>query len=131
MYLDSTSTFNATIDTLADLGIATTSRMITQHKNAISKKHAKTVNSILADYVKNTMILNIDDYYSIHTKQMPNMTTISTITHFATVLMNLIAIQRVILNTIIHNPILVDAKLIKINVANKFIMLYSFSHNQR
>jgi len=53
---------------------------------------------------------------------MPNMTTISTAAHLATVLMNLITTQSAILNTNIYNPILVDTELIKINIKNKFMI---------
>ncbi|CAG8693988.1 5710_t:CDS:2, partial [Gigaspora rosea] len=31
----------------------------------------------------------------------------------------------------IHNPLLVDANLIKLNIGNQFMTLYSLTHNQR
>jgi len=75
-------------------------------------------------------VLNINDYHSIHTKRMPNTTTISTATHLATILINLITTQNAILKLNIHNLKLVDADLIKKNLKNKFMMLYNLSHNQ-
>jgi len=45
MYLDSTETSNLTIDTLAMLGLITISLIISYHKNAVSKKHSKTIES--------------------------------------------------------------------------------------
>jgi len=74
------------------------------------------------------MVLNIDDYHSIHTKRMPNTTTISTTAHLATILINLIT-QHAIPKLNIHNLKLVDAKLIKVNLENKFMALYGLSHN--
>ena len=131
VYLDSTGTSNATIDTLADLGVTTTSCTVTRHKNTISEEYTRTIDSVLARYAENAMVLNIDDYHSIHTKRIPNTTTTSTAAHLATVLMNPIATQSAIPNTNIHNPVLVDAGLIKMNVTNKFMMLYGLSHNRR
>ena len=131
IYLDSVGTSNSSIDTLADLGVATTSRTVTRHKTTISEKHASTVDSALAQYVENAMVLNIDDYHSIHTKRMPNTTTTSDAAHLATILMNPIATQPAVSKINIHNPLLVDADLIKINMANKFMKFFGFSHNRR
>ncbi|CAG8725036.1 2080_t:CDS:1, partial [Funneliformis mosseae] len=82
-------------------------------------------------HAEKAMILNIDDYYSIHTKRMPNMTTTSTAVHLATILMNPITIQCAISNMNIHNPRLVDAELIKLNLNNRFMTPLGLSHNQR
>jgi hypothetical protein len=131
MHIDSTGTSNASIDTLADLGVTTTSRTTTQYKTATSEEHADTVDSALAEYAENAMVLNIDDYHSIHTKRTPNTTTTSTAAHLATVLMNPITTQSAISKMNIHNPALVDAELIKMNVATRFMVPYGLSHNQR
>jgi hypothetical protein len=56
MYIDSTGASNA-----SDLGITTTSRTITRYKTTTSKEHANTVDSILTEYAKNAIVLNIDD----------------------------------------------------------------------
>ncbi|CAJ0871309.1 18441_t:CDS:2, partial [Entrophospora sp. SA101] len=77
MYLDSTGTPDSTIDTLATLGMTITSRSIAYHKDAISKKHLTTVESNLADSTNSALVLNIDDYHSIHIKRMPDTTTTS------------------------------------------------------
>ncbi len=129
MYLDLTSISNITMDTLANLNIAIMSCIITCYKNIISEKYAKIIDSVLAKYAENIMILNIDNYYSIHTKWMSNMTITSIVTYLTIVLINLITTQNVISNTNIYNLIFVNAGLIKINVANKFIKLYGLSHN--
>ncbi|RIB07747.1 hypothetical protein C2G38_2213467 [Gigaspora rosea] len=131
LYLDSVGASDSSIDTLADLGVTTTSRTVARHKTAISEEHANAVNSILAQYMENAMVLNINDYHSIHTKRVPNTTTTSDAAHLATILINPIMIQPAISNIDIHNPLLVDAELIKRNIATKFMTLYSFSHNQR
>jgi len=129
MYLDSTGVSNASIDTLADLGVTTTSRTISRHKTNVSDDHAKTVDSKLVEHAEKAMILNIDDYHSIHTKRMPNTTTTSTAAHLATILMNPITTQCAIPNRNLHNPRLVDAELIKLNLNNRFMMLQSLLHN--
>ena len=113
MYIDSTGASDASIDTLADLGMTITSRTVTRHKTSASEKHAKIVDSELAKYADKAMVLNIDDYHSIHTKRTPNTTTTSTAAHLATVLMNPITTQSAISKMNIHNPALVDAELIK------------------
>ncbi|RIB13977.1 hypothetical protein C2G38_2196385 [Gigaspora rosea] len=119
MYLDAVGISNSSIDTFADLGITTTSRTVTQHKIAISKEHASTVESALAQHIENAMVLNIDDYHSIHTKRVPNTTTTSDAAHLATILMNPITTQWAITKINIHNPYLVNTELIKINMENK------------
>ncbi len=68
MYLDSTSIFDTSINTLANLNIIMTSCMISQYKITISKEHAKIVNLAFAKYMKNVIVLNINDYHSIHIK---------------------------------------------------------------
>src|SRR6266542_988427 len=116
MYLDSTGTPNSTIDTLTTLGLTTTSRTISYHKDVVSEKYSKTVESRLSESVSNAIVLNIDDYHSIHTKRMSNTVMTSIAVHFATVLLNLIKNELVILKQDIHNPALVDASLIKIGI---------------
>ena len=131
MYLDSTGASNTSIDTLANLGVTTTSRTITRHKTSASEEHAKIIDSELAKHADEAMVLNIDDYHSIHTKRMPNTTTTSTAAHLATILINPIIAQNAIPKLNIHNLKLVDAELIKLNLENKFMALYGLSHNQR
>ena len=131
MYLNSTRTPNSTIDTMATLGLTITSRSISNHKDTVSEKHLTTVESSLADSTNNAIILNIDDYHSIHTKRMPNTTTISTVVHLATILLNPIKNEPAISKQDIHNSALVDASLIKIGIENCFMSTYSISHNRR
>ncbi|RIB10066.1 hypothetical protein C2G38_2207130 [Gigaspora rosea] len=131
IYIDSVGASNSLIDTLADLGVTTTSRTVDRHKTAISEEHANNVDSTLAEYLENAMVLNIDDYHNIHGIKMPTTTITSTAVHLATILMNPITTQQAISRINIHNPRLVDAELIKTNIENKFMNLYSLSHNQR
>ena len=131
MYLDSTGTSNSTIDTMTTLGLTITSRSISNHKNTVSEKHLTTVKSSLADSTNNAIILNIDDYHSIHTKRMSNTTMTSTVIHLVTILLNPIKNEPVISKQDIHNPALVNASLIKIGIENYFMSIYSISHNRR
>ncbi|RIB07517.1 hypothetical protein C2G38_2214214 [Gigaspora rosea] len=130
MFLDSAGTPDSTIDTLAALDIMITSHSIAYHKDAMSKNHLETVESNLATSTNNALILNIDDYYSIHTKRMPNSTTTSTAEHLATILLNPIKNRPPIPRQNIHNPVLVDASLIKTEIDNHFMSAYSLSYNQ-
>src|SRR6185437_8158000 len=77
MYMDSTGASNTSIDTLANLGLTTTSRTITRIKNFASEEHAIVVDSELVKYTDKAIVLNIDNYHSIHTEYMPNTTTTS------------------------------------------------------
>ena len=129
MYLDSTGASNTSIDTLADLGVTTSSRTISRYKTTISEEHANSVNSTFAECVENAIVLNIDDYHSIHTKRMPNTTITSTAVHLVTILMNPIMTQPAILKMNIHNSVLIDTKLIKTNMKNRFMKLYNLSYN--
>ncbi|RIB26015.1 hypothetical protein C2G38_2065994 [Gigaspora rosea] len=130
MFLDSSGSSNACIDTFSDLGIATTSRTVQRLKSTISEEHEETVNSALVKCAENAMVLNIDDYYSIHTERAPDTTTTSTAAHLAMILMNPIMTQRAILKLNIHNPLLVDAELIKTNIESRFMRFYGLSHNR-
>ena len=77
-----------------------------RYKAIISEEHEETVNSALAKCIENAMVLNIDDYHSIHTKRMPNTTTTSIAVHLATILMNPIMTQPAILKMNTHNSVL-------------------------
>ncbi len=88
MYLDSTETLNSIINIMTTLGLTITSHLISYHKDTVFKKHLIIVKSNLADSINNAIILNVDDYHNIHTKKMPNTTTISTAVHLVTILLN-------------------------------------------
>ncbi|CAG8501054.1 13604_t:CDS:2 [Funneliformis mosseae] len=55
------------------------------------------------EHAEKAMILNINDYYSIHMKQMPNTTTTSIAAHLATILMKPITTQFMTLLDLSHN----------------------------
>ncbi|CAG8848479.1 40817_t:CDS:2, partial [Gigaspora margarita] len=63
-----------------------------------------------------TLALNVDNYYKIHAKQMPNTCSMSTVAHMMTLLLNYINIiaipQMTLNNTSIHNPKLINFELI-------------------
>ncbi len=62
-------------------------------------------------------------------KRMLNITITSTATYLAMILMNPIITQYAISNVNIYNPKLINAKLIKLNLNNRFIMLHSILYN--
>ncbi|RIB15363.1 hypothetical protein C2G38_2319654 [Gigaspora rosea] len=131
MYLDSTGTPNSTIDTLATMGLTLTSRSISYHKDSVSQKHSATVETSLEDSYNNALLLNIDDYHSIHTIKMPITTTTSAPVHLATILLNPIKTQPAIPRQDIHNLTLVNSQLVVTGIENYFMPVYSLSHNRR
>ncbi|RIB14017.1 hypothetical protein C2G38_2196300 [Gigaspora rosea] len=131
IYLDSTGVPNSTIDTLAVLGLTTMSRSIAYHKDSVSEKHLATVKTNLEASSNSTLLLNIDDYHSIHSIKMTTTTTTSTLAHLATILFNLIKTQLPIPRQDIHNFKLVDNILLKTEIEKQFMSTYSLSHNQR
>src|SRR6266498_45562 len=120
MYLDSTETPNSIIDIMITLSLTIISHSIFYYKDTVFEKHLITVKSNLTDSINNAIILNIDNYHSIHIKRISNTTTTSTAVHLATILLNLIKNESAILKQDIHNLILVNVSLIKTGIENYF-----------
>jgi len=128
MYLDFIRIPNLTIDTMAILGLIITSRSISYHKDTVSEKHLTTIESSFANSINVVIILNINDYHSIHTKRMPNTTMILTAVYLITILLNPIKNKLAISKQDIHNLALVNASLIKIGIENYFMSTYLIFH---
>ncbi len=77
MYLDSIRIFNSTIDILVMLGLIIIFHTISYHKDAISKKYLIIVELRFLKNANNIIVLNINNYYSIHTKRILNMIIIT------------------------------------------------------
>ncbi|CAG8514202.1 17191_t:CDS:1 [Cetraspora pellucida] len=134
LYLDSTDTDNSTINALAELGIISMSQTVWHKKKEISESHMDTINNHLEKYHETSMVLNIDDYYNIYTNHVPKSSKMLTLTHMATILLNLINATLPIPinfnNISIHNPKLVNADSLKVDLENRFIELLEMPFNE-
>ena len=76
-YLDSVGTSSEGLNTMANLGATTTSRAVDRKKKQVADEHEKYVEKALTKYSKNTFLLNVEDYHSIHIQRQPDTTTTS------------------------------------------------------
>ncbi len=88
IYLNLTSASNISIDTFANLNVITTSYMIIWHKTSAFKEYIKIIDSELTKHADEVMVLNINDYHSIHIKWMSNITITFITTYLTTILIN-------------------------------------------
>ncbi|RIB12444.1 hypothetical protein C2G38_2258030 [Gigaspora rosea] len=104
------------IDALSYAGITISRWHLNREKTAIADDHLYRVASYLEAKKDNALVLNVDDYHNIHTKQIPNTCSTSSAAHITTLLLNSVdsmAIPQVTTGGIsIHNPNLVDSNLI-------------------
>ena len=74
------------------------------------------------------MVLNIDDYHNLHQSRIPSTTSISQISHMATLLINNISTPPIPIdssaNLSIHNLNGVEATLLKISLKINLIILF-------
>ncbi|PKY29956.1 hypothetical protein RhiirB3_446809 [Rhizophagus irregularis] len=98
------------INTLANMGMSST---------------YQTSNSLL--------IGCIDDYHNLHGTRIPSVTSISQISHMATILFNNVKITPIPYisssNTSIHNPNGVDASILKITLWENYMISFAMSYN--
>ncbi|RIB19126.1 hypothetical protein C2G38_2182720 [Gigaspora rosea] len=120
-YLDSARTSNKGLNTMANIGITTTSRTVNRKKKKISETHEEYVRDDLIEYLNNALILNIDDYHNIHVQQQPRTTATSLPTHMATIVANPCLTLAIPRNQVL-NPKIVDGELIIRNIDKRFIV---------
>ena len=75
-------------------------------------------------------MLNVDDYHNLHQSRIPSTTSISQISHMATLLINNIAAPPIPANSDIHNPNGVEATLLKNLLEMNFKNIVCNSYNQ-
>ena len=120
-YLDSAGTSNEGLNTMATIGIATTSRTVNRKKKKISETHEESVKDDLIEHLNDALIVNIDDYHNIHVQQQPRTTTTSLPTHMATIVANPCLTLAIPRNQVL-NPKIVDGELIIRNIDKRFIV---------
>ncbi|CAG8669048.1 23459_t:CDS:2 [Gigaspora margarita] len=85
-------------------------------RTEIANSYSSLIESYLENNKYNALALNVDNYHNIHAKWIPNTCSTLTMAYMTTLLLNrinIIAILRMILNNAsIHNPKLIDFKLI-------------------
>src|SRR6266498_1961942 len=74
-YLDSVGMSNEGLNTMANLGVSTTSRIIDRKKKRMSDTYGKYIEKALANHLENLFVLNIDDYHNIHVQRRPDTTS--------------------------------------------------------
>ncbi|CAH1768856.1 1507_t:CDS:2, partial [Entrophospora sp. SA101] len=80
---------------------------------------------------QNLLVLNIDDYHNLHQSRLPSTTSISQISHMATLLINKIDAPTIpISSSNIHNPNGVEAGLLKNLLRMNFNNIVCESYNQ-
>ncbi|CAG8824845.1 23076_t:CDS:1, partial [Gigaspora rosea] len=126
-------TTDATINTLAELGIISTTQTVWHKKNEISNNHLTLINNNLDTFYESALVLNMDDYHNIHTNRVPNDSETSTASNMVTILLNPIrSVLPIPMNCdcgVIYYPSLVDTNLIKTELENWFIISLGTSFN--
>jgi hypothetical protein len=134
-YLKTSGASSSSIDTLANLGLSFSQRIVNRQKAIISEDHQHTVNDYCLQNIENILILNIDDYHNIHRRNQPTLLNTHDINHFVTILLNsnsnILKIPYYSSNNIpIHNPKGIDFKLIINYINNSFMNKLGKSYYQ-
>ncbi len=77
LYLDLVGTSNEGLNTIANLNVTTTLRVIDHKKKKISDSYKEYVKNVLMKYSEQAFMLNIDDYHNIHVQQQSDITSTS------------------------------------------------------
>ncbi|RIB06015.1 hypothetical protein C2G38_2047129 [Gigaspora rosea] len=119
------------LNTLANICITTTARAVDRKKKKISETHKEYVEKAFKNCSENSFLLNIDDYYNIHTpRQQPDTTDTSWAAHMATIITNLCPIPAIPRNGAL-NPKIVDDELIMKHLDERFMANLGISYYDR
>ncbi|RIB25031.1 hypothetical protein C2G38_2031419 [Gigaspora rosea] len=121
-------TRNEGIDTLANLGVSTTSKAVDQKKQ-IADGHEKYVENALSKYLDKAFVLNIDDYYNIHISWQSDSTSTSRPAHMATIVANLCFMAAIPYNGVL-NPKFIDSELIIKHLDKQFITTLGIPYHE-
>src|SRR5436305_9493894 len=67
-YLETSGASSSSIDTLVNIGVSVTRKTVNHKKNFISNEHQQTVDDYCSQNIENMIIINIDDYNNIHSR---------------------------------------------------------------
>ena len=129
-YLDSVGTSNEGLDTMANLGVTTTSRSVDRKKKKIADAHDKYVENALSKYLDKAFVLNIDDYHNIHVPRQSDTTSTSRPTHMATIVANPCLMPAIPRNGA-FNPKFIDGELIMKHLDERFIINLGIPYHER
>ncbi|RIB07931.1 hypothetical protein C2G38_2272606 [Gigaspora rosea] len=112
---------------MANLGVTPTTRSVNRNKRRTSNAHKEHVGVALVKYSENAFVLNIDDYYNIHTPYLPDSTTTSFSSSMSTILADPCLISPIPRIGAI-NPNIVDYELIARHLDERFIVNLGFPY---
>ena len=116
LYMSNTGTSTSGINTLANLGIASTYKTVSRKKNEILLNHEDGVFKYLNTKINSLIIYLIDDYHDIHQSRNPIDENLSNVAHMATTMIytpNVLPLPYISpLDEQVHNPMNVDVDLV-------------------
>src|SRR6266498_4118928 len=124
-YLQTSGASSSSIDTLANIGISVTRKIVNRQKINISNEYEQSVDDYCLKNIEKMFILNIDDYHNIHHHNIPSLLETHNILHFITILLNsnsnISRIPYCSNNILLHNPKEIDSNLIIKNLEDYFM----------
>jgi len=129
-YLDSAGTSNEGLNTLANLGVTTTSRAVDRRKKKTSDAHGQYVENALIQYSESALVMNVDDYHNVHVQRQPDTTDTSWTAHMATILANPCPMPAIPCHRAL-NPKVLDSELIVKHLDRRFIVNLGVSYHNR
>ena len=124
-YLQTSGASSSSINALANIGISVFRKTVNRQKINISNEHEQSVHDYCLQNIEKMLILNINDYYNIHHRNMPSLLETHNILHFVTILLNsnpnISRIPYCFDNILIHNPKGIDSEIIIKNFEDYFM----------
>ncbi|EXX77794.1 hypothetical protein RirG_020570 [Rhizophagus irregularis DAOM 197198w] len=121
------------INTLANMGMSSTYQTVYNMLKKNADDHKSSVRTYINSHSNSLLIGCIDDYHNLHGTRIPSVTSISQISHMATILFNNVKITPIPYisssNTSIHNPNGVDASILKITLWENYMISFAMSYN--
>uniref|UniRef100_U9ULY4 Uncharacterized protein n=1 Tax=Rhizophagus irregularis (strain DAOM 181602 / DAOM 197198 / MUCL 43194) TaxID=747089 RepID=U9ULY4_RHIID len=135
IFLAGSGTSVTGINSIAGMGLSSTYQTVYNQIKDILNNHNTSVCNYIQENSNNLFILNIDDYHNLHQSRIPSTTSISQVSHMATILINYIKTSPVSYNFNsefnVHNINGVDAGLLNQWLNKKYMNIISESYYQR
>ncbi|CAG8587863.1 10032_t:CDS:2, partial [Scutellospora calospora] len=124
------------IDALATLGVTASYRVIAAKRCKLLKARDSDLEMYFQEQLRYAHFLNVDDYHDIHEKRVPNVTSLHSINHMATICVNLSKYCTPIpycspLGFNIHNPEFIDANIIISKLRTEYMQVFGTSYTDR
>ncbi|CAB5387234.1 unnamed protein product [Rhizophagus irregularis] len=135
IFLAGSGTSVTGINSIAGMGLSSTYQTVYNQIKDILNNHNTSVCNYIQENSNNLFILNIDDYHNLHQSRIPSTTSISQVSHMATILINYVKTSPVSYNFNsefnVHNINGVDAGLLNQWLNKKYMNIISESYYQR